>query len=149
MTTEQQGEVVRILKLSLAPLPRTEIIRELLKLKVKTNSRNMDAATLELQLEVYADELAKFPADCVLQALKDVGRQKWWPEWGQLERLLTPLEGTRRRVLREVEAVNGLTKLRSINGRTTGEPSRGQSFSGGAIKRLGDFMGDIPTQSSV
>ncbi|WP_419905063.1 hypothetical protein [Kiloniella sp.] len=135
MTTEQQAEMVRILKLSLAPLPRTEIIRELLKLKVKTNSRNMDAATLELQLEVYADELAKFPADCVLQALKDVGRQKWWPEWGQLERLLTPLEATRRRVLREVELANGLIKPRSLNART----ARKQPT------RLGEYMSELST----
>lgn len=149
MTTEQRGEVVRILKLSLAPLPRTEIIRELLKLKVKTNSRNMDAATLELQLEVYADELAKFPADCVLQALNDVGRQKWWPEWGQLERLLTPLEGTRRRVLREVEAANGLTKPRILNKRTAGQSPTGQTLTGQTFKHLGDFMSDIPAPSTI
>ncbi len=135
MTTEQADEAARILKLSLSPLPRTEIVRELLKLKVKTNSRNMDAASLELQLEVYADELARFPADCVLQALKDAGRQKWWPEWGQLERLLAPLEVTRRWVLREVEGRNGekfkgLIKPLQSTGR--GESSK--------PKALGDFL---------
>ncbi|MFD2205801.1 hypothetical protein [Kiloniella antarctica] len=135
MAAEKQTEMIRILKLSLAPLPRTEIVRELLKLKVKTNSRNMDVATLELQLEVYADELAKFPADCVLQALKDVGRQKWWPEWGQLERMLSPLEVTRRGVLRAVEGANKRVKPDRLRGCPNGAVSTGQD-----LKRLGDLM---------
>ncbi|KLN61686.1 hypothetical protein WH96_04965 [Kiloniella spongiae] len=113
MTTAQQNEVTRILSLSLAPLSRVEIIRELLKLKVKTNSRNMDAASLELQLEVYADELMGFPADCVLQALQDAGRQKWWPDWGTLEALITPLQGLRKRLLHDLKARNNLIPGRS------------------------------------
>ncbi|WP_157230895.1 hypothetical protein [Kiloniella laminariae] len=103
MPPAQRAEAIRTLRLSLAPLSRSQTMRELLRLKVKTGSRNMDAQTLELQLEVYADELARFPADCVLQVLGEVGRGKWWPDWGEIERRLTPLETTRRRILRALE----------------------------------------------
>ncbi|WP_120497335.1 hypothetical protein [Kiloniella sp. EL199] len=121
MTKTQQIEVMRILSLSLSPLPRVEIMRELLKLKVKTNSRNMDAASLELQLEVYADELTRFPADCVLQALHDAGQQKWWPDWGTLESLLTPLQNLRQRLLRDLKARDNLIPRRCDKERLNSE----------------------------
>ncbi|WP_421784193.1 hypothetical protein [Kiloniella litopenaei] len=128
MTREQQNEVARILSLSLAPLSRVEIMRELLKLKVKTNSRNMDAASLELQLEVYADELTRFPADCVLQALQDAGRQKWWPDWGTLESLLTPLQELRQRLLRDLKARDNLIPARNERERRNNEGPEALGF---------------------
>ena len=128
MTREQQNEVIRILSLSLAPLSRVEIMRELLKLKVKTSSRNMDEASLELQLEVYADELARFPADCVLQALQDAGRQKWWPDWGALESLLTPLQELRQRLLRDLKARDNLIHRRHGRERLNSEEPEALSF---------------------
>ncbi|WP_085899525.1 hypothetical protein [Kiloniella majae] len=130
---EQQNEVERILSLSLAPLSRVEIMRELLKLKVKTNSRNMDAASLELQLEVYADELTRFPADCVLQALQDAGRQKWWPDWGTLEGLVTPIQDLRQRLLRDLKAHDNMIPVRS---------EKERRYNNGP-KALGDFLNKL------
>ncbi|MFD2206622.1 hypothetical protein [Kiloniella antarctica] len=125
-TDGQLMEAERVAVLSLSPLPRAEIVKELLRLQVKTSSRNMDETRAELQLEVYADELERYPADCVLLALKLAGSEKWWPEWETLERTLSPLDATRKTLLR------GIRQRLSLVGR---DHQRGQMSSFGDLMK--------------
>ncbi|WP_085908297.1 hypothetical protein [Kiloniella majae] len=100
----------KTLKLSIAPLPRTEVVRELVRLKAKTANKNMSDEDLRMQLEVYAEELQAYPADCVIHALKLAGSNEWFPTWSDLERILSPMVLVRKSILREVQKLLSPTK---------------------------------------
>ena len=76
-----------LLSKALEPSDKAMVLKELTKLKLKTTTKNMDAAELKMQLGVYTDELAKYPPDIVTTVLAKWAEQsKWWPTWHELHR---------------------------------------------------------------
>jgi hypothetical protein len=74
-----------MLQKALEPLPSEQILKELTRLKLKTMARNITTEELSLQLAVYTDDLAQYPADIVVKVLRDWPKQnKWWPTWHEL-----------------------------------------------------------------
>lgn len=70
-----------------APAPKRLIQSELARLRVMTKSRSDD--TGQLAAAAYAEELAEYPADIVVSALRHWARtEKWWPSWHELHELL-------------------------------------------------------------
>jgi hypothetical protein len=86
------GEIATALAMVEATLqscPADVVKRELLRLKLTTKTRAQDAADLSFQLAVYAEELAAYPEDAVIDALRYWrAREKWWPAWAELKALL-------------------------------------------------------------
>jgi hypothetical protein len=76
---------VNLLNLSLSPMPRPSILKELTLLKVKTKMRNVTEGELTLMLSAYADELSRFPADIVVYVLRAwADTNIWFPAWADL-----------------------------------------------------------------
>ena len=74
---------------ALFPCPKEVIHRELLRLKLMAGARTLSEDEVLFQLAIYAEELAKYPEDAVVDALRHWGRtQKWWPAWAELKELL-------------------------------------------------------------
>jgi hypothetical protein len=71
------------------PCPGGTLQRELVRLKLKTAARGLSDEDLALQLVIYAEDLAAYPEDAVVGALRHwAGRNKWWPSWHELKGLL-------------------------------------------------------------
>lgn len=84
-----QNLAVDLLNLSLSPMPRDTILRELTMLKVKTKMRNVEQNELTLMLTAYADELEAFPEDIVRYILRSYASTSiWFPAWADLAKEL-------------------------------------------------------------
>jgi hypothetical protein len=80
---------ITIVEATLRPCPDAVVKKELLRLKLTTKSRTQSEDELVFQVAVYADELARYPEDVVVDALRYWGsRQKWWPAWAEMKSLL-------------------------------------------------------------
>jgi hypothetical protein len=80
---------IAIVEATLRPCPDAVVKKELLRLKLTTKSRTQSEDELVFQVAVYADELARYPEDVVVDALRYWGsREKWWPAWAELKSLL-------------------------------------------------------------
>lgn len=74
---------------TLIPVPGEVVKAELARLKVTTKSRAESGDDLKLTLAAYAEYLAEYPADVVVDALRWWARnEKWWPAWAELKELL-------------------------------------------------------------
>jgi hypothetical protein len=75
--------------------------QELLRLKLKTASRNLTDQEVGLQVSIYAEDLACYPEDSVVGVLRQWATEhKWWPAWAEIKGLLDE-RCERRRAMRE------------------------------------------------
>ena len=69
------------------PADRKTIIQELTRLHVSTKQRSQEASDTAMQLQVYAEALAEYPADAVIDALRKWHKThngQWWPSLKEL-----------------------------------------------------------------
>jgi len=87
------------------PAPDRQLIAQaLLKLRALTASRNTGDLDLDLTLEAYAEKLAEYPADAVVQALNEAPDQStWFPAWHELKIRLDYLTENRRLILNAID----------------------------------------------
>jgi hypothetical protein len=82
---EDLDEARRRLAPFLEPAPREELMRELMRLRIRTRSKNPGTDDLAAIAAVYADDLARFPARAALEALEFWGTHKdFWPSMREL-----------------------------------------------------------------
>ncbi len=74
-----------------------------MKLRALTATRNEQAGMVEIQLDTYAEELGACAADCTAYALKQAGKEKWWPTWSELLAHLNEVDQVRKILTREME----------------------------------------------
>lgn len=83
-----------------APMDARDILKRLMALKVKTAQRRTSGEETELQLQLYVDELAGWPADVVAYVLEtQPSASQWWPTWFELNERLS-LYGRRRMAMK-------------------------------------------------
>ena len=87
------------------PEPDRQLIGQaMLKLRALTASRNTGDLDLDLTLEAYAEKLAEYPADAVVQALNEApDRSTWFPAWHELKIRLDYLTENRRLILNAID----------------------------------------------
>jgi hypothetical protein len=87
------------------PVPDRQLIAQaMLKLRALTASRNTGDLDLDLTLEAYAEKLAEYPADAVVQALNEApDRSTWFPAWHELKVRLDYLTENRRLILNAID----------------------------------------------
>lgn len=110
--TGADSEVVRtalaIVELALAPAGNAVAVKELTRLGMMTKARAEDVGTLEARLVVFAEELATYPEDVVIDACRYWGRaEKFFPSWSELKDLLD------RRVKRRQRMRDALARARA------------------------------------
>ena len=60
-----------------------------MRLKLRTKNRAQSEKELAFQIAIYADDLAEYPQDVVVGALRYWAKnEKWWPAWAELKALL-------------------------------------------------------------
>jgi hypothetical protein len=74
---------------TLQPAGGEVAVKELTRLGLQTKLRAEDGGTMEARLLVYAEDLAQYPADIVVDACRFWGRtEKFFPAWSELKDLL-------------------------------------------------------------
>lgn len=83
---------------TLKPAPSRVISDELARLRMATVSRDQ-APSIEIMLDVYADELAEYPVDIVVDGCRSWSRrEKFWPSVAELREQMDRLVLRRRRL---------------------------------------------------
>lgn len=111
-----------------APAPYDLAVQEVMRLRYATAARNAGQDDLELILGLMADEVSRYPADVVVEVLRERARSsRWWPP---LKDVLDDLNAavSRRRSLLEclermvdrIEATPERDKIRSLAGALAG-----------------------------
>jgi hypothetical protein len=97
----QAGRCLAAYRAMCAPMDERDLAVELYRLRQKTIRRNEQELDWQVALDVWLDELAVYPADIVLWALRFWGRnERFFPIGNDLQRLIEP-KVTERRVLME------------------------------------------------
>ncbi len=82
---------------AMMPAPQSDVLMALARLRAMTRAPQAGDDDLKFSLGVYAEELAAYPGDVVLSALKDWPRRSmWWPSWHELRGGLEDLTVERR-----------------------------------------------------
>lgn len=98
---EEIKRALWMVEYTLRPTPDAKVKSELARLKVTTKSRAEAGEDLALALAAYAEYLAKYPEDVVVDALRYWARNEtWWPSWSELKGLLD-YRVKKRRALRD------------------------------------------------
>lgn len=96
------SQALILVKRSLMPMSTREAVRLLGRIKAKTRRRTESDADIITQINVYAEDLADYPADVVRYVLHDwADDNDFFPTWAELVRVLR-LWSKRRRALRDV-----------------------------------------------
>ncbi|MFD2207203.1 hypothetical protein [Kiloniella antarctica] len=82
----------------------------MMKLRALTATRSEQAGMVEIQLDTYAEELGAYAADCTAYALKQAGKDKWWPTWSELLVHLNEVDQVRKILTREMEEQLSIVK---------------------------------------
>lgn len=86
---EDRDTAIAILETANTPAPVKLVAREIARLRVMTKSRAGSETDDEIMAAAYLEELARYPADVVTDALRYWTRnEKWWPSWSELRDLL-------------------------------------------------------------
>ena len=83
----EREEALEILRALCRPASHRECLKEVARLKALTAAARVGEQDLEIQLEVFAEELERYPMDVVRSACRDWPRcpgGKWWPSWAEL-----------------------------------------------------------------
>lgn len=142
--TEQDGAdpdaALQVVRKAMTPAPRDALIGWLAELSVQVAYRAQTEFNGELTLQVYARNLAAYPADVAKDVLADwPNRSKWWPAWHDLkERLDAKIQ--RRRVL-EREIIK--------RQRAEKKTERDYSFNPDVAKGLEDLLAGLAEKSQV
>lgn len=81
-----------------------ELRKLLTKLRILTRSKNEGGEDLELSMEVYREQMEKYPADVARHVLTTQPEMStWWPSWNELRDRLELYAGKRRRVAQALE----------------------------------------------
>lgn len=97
ITAAQLAAVVNTLELGMAPAPVETILRELGRLELMTVPRKGGDDDAKARLVAYTDALSGYPADAVVQALRE--GWKFWPSWVEVRDRVDALCHRRRRLL--------------------------------------------------
>jgi hypothetical protein len=100
----QQQEAVTAVEFSLRSAPEAMIAKALYELRVVTRGRvNREAGDDEAEAIIFTERLRQFPADIVLDTLRNWHTRsdgQWWPTWHDLHKAIEP-QATARRMLAE------------------------------------------------
>ncbi len=97
---------VNLVEATLKPCPAAVIGQELLRLKLRTKNRAQSEHELAFQIAIYADDLADYPQDVVVDALRYWAKnEKWWPAWAELKPLLDDRVERRRALIKVLRRV--------------------------------------------
>jgi hypothetical protein len=84
-----RAAALAILDVALSPAPVEAVAREVTRLRMMTKARAEDATDTKFMAAAYMEELTRYPADIVSDALRFWARnEKWWPAWSELRDLL-------------------------------------------------------------
>jgi hypothetical protein len=82
-------EMRRALADALVPAPGPMIAKELARLGMITKVRAEEVDEIKLRMAIFAEEMAAYPADVVVDACRFWGRtEKFFPSWAELKDLL-------------------------------------------------------------
>jgi hypothetical protein len=71
------------------PAPEKTVYAELAALKTKTKSAQADDDDLRFQMQIYAREFQKYPADVALHVIRThANMETFWPSWAELKERL-------------------------------------------------------------
>lgn len=88
----------------LLPCSRSRLLAELARLRTLTVSRDPGAADLELIFAAYADELADYAEDAIVDVLRGWAKtERFWPSLAELTPRLDRLVSPRQALLRAIE----------------------------------------------
>jgi hypothetical protein len=100
----QQQEAITAVDFSMRSAPEGLIAKALYELRVVTRGRvNRESGDDEAEAIIFTERLRQFPADIVLDALKNWPARsdgQWWPTWHDLHKIIEP-QATARRMLAE------------------------------------------------
>lgn len=101
---QDRSMALALVKQSLTSMPTDELSRLLVRMRVKTRTKAESPELVDLQLEIYAQDLEKWPADVVRNALLHWSEtQIFWPAWAELVAIMEPLTRKRRALLEVLE----------------------------------------------
>ena len=67
------------------PMPRPEIVKEIVRCLILTKSRSQSESDQAMVLAAFTEELAEFPVDVIRSALRGwARREKWWPALAEI-----------------------------------------------------------------
>ena len=108
ISAEDRRAATQLAVMACAPANRSLVHAELAKLWLMTAHRPQDADSGKLAAAAYADAIAPYPLDVIVDALLDWRKtEKWWPAWSELFQRLEPPMKKRRALLAAVRADPG------------------------------------------
>jgi hypothetical protein len=100
----QQQEAITAVDFSMRSAPEALIAKALYELRVVTRGRaNRETGDDEAEAIIFTERLRQFPADIVLDTLRNWHARsdgQWWPTWHDLHKAIEP-QATARRMLAE------------------------------------------------
>jgi hypothetical protein len=105
---QDRSQVLEIVQRTLIGMPRAELSKLLVALRVTTVTRAETPELVDLQLQVYADKLAEWPADVVRALLtRWPETSRFWPTWHECLTFMEPLTRKRRALLEVLSETEG------------------------------------------
>lgn len=97
------SELRSLLDPAMLPAPHAETVKELARLRALTVARATDMPEMTMVLSAFAEELAEWPADAVLTALRQWPRaNKFWPTLAEIIAEIRKLAETRLAIAAEI-----------------------------------------------
>jgi hypothetical protein len=95
---------------ALPPVTIERLAAELTRVRLLTKGRNLDETDAELTVQAFAEELAEYPGQLVIEVLRYWPRSRqWFPTWQEFQELLRLKGG---RMLAMIEALRARSRRR-------------------------------------
>lgn len=125
---DQQKRGLDAVAFSLRPAPEAKITQALYELRTITRGRvNRDASEDEAEAIIWTQNLSRFPADIVLDTLKNWPARpdgQWWPTWHDVLKIVEAATIARRMLADHIATGACLPKPRTAD---AAEPERDES----------------------
>jgi hypothetical protein len=97
VSPEDRRSALELVDIALRPAPKSLILAELARLRLTTKARPECDDDLRMMAAVYAENIADYPSDVVVDALRNWARyERFWPSWAELRKELEALVKRRR-----------------------------------------------------
>jgi len=107
---EALGKALHSYERACLPAPEKALYQSLTLLKVKTKSAQASTDDIKFQMQIYARELQRYPADVALHVLKtQADWETFWPAWAELRERLEHYASRRQ------ERLEALRKLARVS----------------------------------
>lgn len=98
------GMALDLYRQACAPLDPVSLAHELATLRTRTAATKTSDGEMDMLLDSLVDDLADYPADLVLSAIRDWRRaSKWWPKMSELLEHIEPEVARRRSIMAALE----------------------------------------------